>query len=799
MKLEEIYPEEYNILPCKITKLQNGKKKIIFVDEWKKYQNEKYPRHLLKNNNSDYFVITGKISGNLIVIDFDIKKDQGVDSEELYKNILEIEPRFKSALTIRTQSGGLHFHTEPESMDCYHSLEKNRDIPCIIDDIEHIDIQGEGKIALIYPSNFYEIINQAKPLKLSNLEFLEILNKFKKIGAVSAVDATKTADSTISDEYNNDLAVDISGQLTTAKIDFSQMSKEFQDILNGKIEIENYAKTYNKKEFIYWKFLFREAYHKSNLNPDHLKPILEENQPSFDWGKTTGQLIHHPYTEKPMTITKRKEFFPEYYIKKPKTQKYDAYEINDLILGLYHIKTLGMKKPEYCLYQGGVYKRNQIRSIETIISNTLRELGITYTLNKNNEILKLIANNTAVESIEEFDKNKSILNLENGLLNIETLELREHTPEYLSLRRIPVIYDSLATCPKISKFLHQIFYSKDIRYILQKIGLSLTSDITYQDGTFLFGTGNNGKTTFYNLLRILIGVSNSCGVDLYKLNGFEFSRIENKLANIVSDIDSSQKINIQNYKLYVGNEMVIQINRKFIEPYDIPPTAYMWYSCNTVFPQVPIDTDKGFWRKVTIIECPNEFDFNEDTKILEKIATPPELSGLLNLVLLNVRYLYNRGSFSKRYKDWGKYKDFWLTKNNLFSVFVEEETITDKQYYSNKQETLKRINIWLVGKGKTPITDKKLTQMIKGLPKFYNERVSIDKRQRWVYTGFTFKDDKKVLPKIYQQRFKQRIKKKVVNEGIGDLYDSIEGEGVDQALENALEKTKQEYEEKGEF
>ncbi len=733
--LEEYYPKSYNILPCKITILKDGKKDIQFPHKWKEYENKCYPRDLLNGSLEDRFVICGKIS-NLIVLDFDIKKGENIDYEELYDEIVKFYPPFKRALTIRTQSGGLHFHIEPESMKCYEDLERNKDLECKLDLIDHFDIQGERKIAFIYPSKKYKIINQKPPLKLSNEEFSDLVRRFKR----KSVKKQKT-------EVKKKIS---SGTNIEKKI--LLMAKEFQDILKGKIEIESYAKEHGKKEFIYWKFLFREANKKSELEPEDLKKKLEENQPAFDWDTTLQQLIHHPITEKPMTNKMRKEYFPDYYVKKTKADLYDAYEITELILGMHDIKTLGVSKPDYCIYKNGVYKRNQLRTIKTINSTTLKDLGIDFSLRKSYELLELIANETSIVSIEEFDKNRSILNLSNGLFNIDTLKLTEHTPEYLSLKQIPITFDAKAKCPKIAKFLHSIFNARDIRYLLQKIGLSLTSNMKFQDGTFLFGAGNNGKTTFYSLLRLFLGTSNCCGVDLHRLNSFEFATIENKFANIVSDVDASQKINIKNYKLYVGNELVISINRKFKEPYDIPPTAQMWYSCNSYFPQVPVDTDKGFWRKVNIIECPNDFDNREDPDILEKISTPEELSGLLNLVIMHLRYLLKRNKFSKRYNDWQRVKNYWLDRNNIFPIFLIDKAITGDNYYSNKQETWKRFNSWLNGNGKPPISDKKVTKMIKSLPEIYHVRKTINGVQKWIYTGFTFPDLKLEFRQKYNQK-----------------------------------------------
>lgn len=93
-----------------------------------------------------------------------------------------------------------------------------------------------------------------------------------------------------------------------------QMRRPFIDILNGKIEIEEYATKHNNSEFIYWKFLFREAYHFCKLVPEELFSFLKRNQPTFSVEKTNYQLNYnyHSYRGKVLSNERLKEYFPDY-------------------------------------------------------------------------------------------------------------------------------------------------------------------------------------------------------------------------------------------------------------------------------------------------------------------------------------------------------------------------------------------------------------------------------------------------------------------------------------------------------
>ena len=100
------------------------------------------------------------------------------------------------------------------------------------------------------------------------------------------------------------------------------LRKPFKDILNGKIEIEEQANKTGREEFLYWKYLFREAYNFCGLEPKELYKGLDENQPNFDIVKTETQLNHHDFHEKPLTNEKMKELFPEYYHQDKKSKSY---------------------------------------------------------------------------------------------------------------------------------------------------------------------------------------------------------------------------------------------------------------------------------------------------------------------------------------------------------------------------------------------------------------------------------------------------------------------------------------------
>jgi putative DNA primase/helicase len=70
-----------------------------------------------------------------------------------------------------------------------------------------------------------------------------------------------------------------------------------------------------------------------------------------------------------------------------------------------------------------------------------------------------------------------------------------------------VTYDPNADCPKWKAFLQRIFNNNErlIRFVQRAVGYSLTGSTREQCLFFLYGTGANGKSTFLEVVRALLG------------------------------------------------------------------------------------------------------------------------------------------------------------------------------------------------------------------------------------------------------------------------------------------------------
>ncbi len=96
-----------------------------------------------------------------------------------------------------------------------------------------------------------------------------------------------------------------------------------------------------------------------------------------------------------------------------------------------------------------------------------------------------------------------------------------------------------------------------------------------------------------------------------------------------------------------------EAEKKGLQMFKFRPTAKLTYSCN-IPPKPPLNVDDSFYRRWILIKCAwRETDYftgtqrTRDRKILDKLATPENLSGLLNLVIISAHRLLKRERFCR--------------------------------------------------------------------------------------------------------------------------------------------------------
>jgi len=108
----------------------------------------------------------------------------------------------------------------------------------------------------------------------------------------------------------------------------------------------------------------------------------------------------------------------------------------------------------------------------------------------------------------QLDAHEHLIAFQNVVLNTHTLQITfqpQLIRPLLITKRMQVKYDAQAQCPEWDAFLAQIFLRDDalIRFVQKAVGLSLNGQVLEEKLFFAYGTGANGKTTFFEVLNKL--------------------------------------------------------------------------------------------------------------------------------------------------------------------------------------------------------------------------------------------------------------------------------------------------------
>lgn len=110
--------------------------------------------------------------------------------------------------------------------------------------------------------------------------------------------------------------------------------------------------------------------------------------------------------------------------------------------------------------------------------------------------------------VSDFDSDKKILNVQNGVLLLETGQLVAHDPKHLCSRIASVDWNPGAESPSFDKFLTDIMCGDTdlILYKLRQYGYLLSGNTNEKAVFYHYGPGgDNGKSTEVDLLKSILG------------------------------------------------------------------------------------------------------------------------------------------------------------------------------------------------------------------------------------------------------------------------------------------------------
>ena len=207
----------------------------------------------------------------------------------------------------------------------------------------------------------------------------------------------------------------------------------------------------------------------------------------------------------------------------------------------------------------------------------------------------------------QFDADPWKLGCQNGVVDLKTGQLSEHTPNDCITRLVPGSFLPNTPAPIWTNFLDRVTggNAELISFLQRAIGYSLTGSVREQCLFYLYGNGANGKSVFLEVFSYLMS-SYAKRISFNSLTAKHGqSGINNDIARLVgarvvtsSEIEEGCHLNESLVKELTGSDT---ISARFLhqEYFEFKPEFKLWFAGN--HKPVIRGTDHGIWRRIRLV------------------------------------------------------------------------------------------------------------------------------------------------------------------------------------------------------
>lgn len=353
----------------------------------------------------------------------------------------------------------------------------------------------------------------------------------------------------------------------------------------------------------------------------------------------------------------------------------------------------------------GVYLKNDM-VIESKIAEIVKKTETREQLTRVTR--EVLAHLTYLNPQQEYPFNQTQgIPVANGVISInyydETVDLLLHSPEYRFTYHLPVTYDLTADGAPMREVFSEYVDPDEVNTLFEIPAIALlqmNGSKPFKRSYLLQGDTNSGKSTFLEIVELLIGEENISGVSLREITNdkFCFADMEGCVLNMHDEMKDVPLEDVEDFKKITG-KFRQRIERKHEHAYYGDIKCVHVFTCNDP-PEIPAKMvyNSAWWSRWEYLNFTNSFEIDRTYK--DRVMTPAALSGLLNDVIQTMLYVQKNGFY--REPDPGRVKDSWKLASDPFAEFLWSEMIPTKDRTStfDKGSLLASFRRWCVDQGK---------------------------------------------------------------------------------------------------
>ena len=282
----------------------------------------------------------------------------------------------------------------------------------------------------------------------------------------------------------------------------------------------------------------------------------------------------------------------------------------------------------------------------------------------------------------------------NGLYDLDTDEFMDFTPNVIVTNKINFNYNPQAHSDLIENTLDKLScYDDNVRSLLEEVvGYCFYRRNELRTSFILIGDKANGKSTYLDMIKTLLGDENTSSLDLKELGDrFKTAELFGKLANIGDDIGDDFIPNPAAFKKLVSGESM-NVERKGQDPFDFNNYSKLLFSANNI-PRIK-DKSGAVINRLVIIPFDARFskdDPDYDPYIKYKLRQPDCMEALIVLGLQGLKRVLKNYSFTKSDRVEKEIEEY-EKNNNPILIFFDEigvdeiENEVTREVYKQYQE-----------------------------------------------------------------------------------------------------------------
>lgn len=350
------------------------------------------------------------------------------------------------------------------------------------------------------------------------------------------------------------------------------------------------------------------------------------------------------------------------------------------------------------IYKDGVYVAG-LRELESSMVSYLPKLKA----NQRSEVVKYIE--LVAKEVQVADARW--IAFRNGLLNIETGALEAFSPDKVITNRIPWNYRPEAYSETADRVLDKMACrDREIRSLLEEcIGYCFYRRNEMSKAFILTGEKSNGKSTYLEMVKSVLGEENVSNLDLAELDErFSVAEMSGRLANIGDDISDEfmQGRSIATFKKIVSGNSV-KAEYKGQDVFFFSPYVKLLFSANNI----PRTKDKtgAVLRRLVIIPFNavfSETDEDYDPYIIHKLKSDEVMEYLVRLGVEGLKRVVEQRRFSYSSKVSDAVREY-ETENNPVLMFLDEVGAVGVEGHTT-DEVYSRYRVFCIENGYSEMT-----------------------------------------------------------------------------------------------